>query len=123
MRTIKGFLVNEDKAEMVEIEEKLQSYYDVLNCDCIDVAVREIDGKEFDIICDDEGLFKQDQIVTAVNEAMQPQLVGAILVVQHDGQGDFQSLTDGEVEIVSNRVVQYIDMAKGKIRPVLVLDN
>ena len=43
-------------------------------------------------------------------------------MVRHDGQGDFQSLTDGEVEIVSNRVVQYIDMAKGKIRPVLVLD-
>lgn len=76
MKTIKGFLVNEDKAEMVEIEEKLQSYYDVLNCDYIDVAVREIDGKEFDIICDDEGLFKENQIITAVNQSMQPQLVG-----------------------------------------------
>lgn len=99
---IKGVLVDvmNEKVEVVEIEKSLQSYYNILNCDCIDIVSRKIDGREFDIVCDDEGLLKDPQKISAIDIMCQPMLVGNLFIVKFDGIEDIKSLNDDEINHV-----------------------
>ena len=104
--TIKGVLIDieNDKADVVEFEGKLQKYYEMLHCDCIDIVSRKIghgrSRKRFDIVCDDEGLFNQDAKISAIDNLGRPMLVGNLLVTNHDAEGNTVSLTDDECEFV-----------------------
>lgn len=99
---IKGVLVDvmNEKVEVVEIEKSLQSYYNILNCDCIDIVSRKIGGREFDIVCDDEGLLKDPQKISAIDIMRQPMLVGNLFIVKFDGIEDITSLNDDEINHV-----------------------
>ena len=55
-----------DNVTVVEVNG-LQDYYRLIGCDCIEIANREIRGKRYDIICDDEGLLKAEPQVSSVN--------------------------------------------------------
>ena len=104
--TIKGVLIDieNDKADVVEFEGKLQKYYEMLHCDCIDIVSREIghgrSRRRFDIVCDDEGLFNQDAKISAIDNLGRTMLVGNLLVTNHDAEGNTVSLTDDECEFV-----------------------
>ena len=104
--TIKGVLIDviSNTAKVVEIEKSLKSYYKILNCDLIDITSRYIGGKLFDIICDDEGLFKEDFIASAVTSYNRIALVGNLFVVKFDGNDDETSLDDEEIEHILNHV-------------------
>ena len=104
--TIKGVLIDvvNNTAKVVEIEKKLESYYKILNCDLIDITSRYIEGKLFDIICDDEGLYKNDFIVSAATSRGTAALVGNLFVVKFDGEDDETSLDDNEILHVLNNV-------------------
>ena len=106
--TIKGVLIDvmSNTAKVVEIEKSLKSYYKILNCDLIDITSRYIGGKLFDIICDDEGLFKEDFIASAVTSYNRIALVGNLFVVKFDGKDDETSLDDEDIEHILNHVKQ-----------------
>lgn len=59
-KTITGVLVCPDTgtAEKATIENSLDGYYKALDCDIIDITMRTVGNKRYDIICDDEGLLK-----------------------------------------------------------------
>lgn len=49
--------VNANKApEKLNIKDELQSYYNLLECNTIDIIRRKIGKRYFHIICDDEGM-------------------------------------------------------------------
>ena len=108
--TIKGVLIDieNDKADVVEFEGKLQNYYDMLHCDTIDIVSREIghgrSRRRFDIVCDDEGLFSQDAKISAIDNLGRTMLVGSLLVVNRNEKGETASLTDEECEFVLDKV-------------------
>lgn len=108
--TIKGVLIDieNDKANIVEFEGKLQNYYDMLHCDTIDIVPREIGNgrnrRRFDIVCDDEGLFSQDAKISAIDNLGRTMLVGSLLVVNRSENGETASLTDDECEFVLEKV-------------------
>ena len=108
--TIKGVLIDieNDKADVVEFEGKLQNYYDLLHCDTIDIVSREIGNgrsrRRFDIVCDDEGLFSQDAKISAIDNLGRTMLVGSMLVVNRTDEGETASLTDEECEFVLDKV-------------------
>lgn len=106
MEMIKGVLIDvvNDSAKAIEVEKDLETYYKILNCSCIDIVDRKIGKKEFNIICDDEGLFKKPQKISAINNLGEPQLVGNLFVVKFDGKEDVTSLDDSECKYV----MQYI---------------
>ena len=64
-----------DNVTVVEVNG-LQDYYRLIGCDCIEITNREIRGKRYDIICDDEGLLKAEPQVSAVNGRGEAMLVG-----------------------------------------------
>ena len=99
-RIVKAVLIDveNDSARKVEFEHSL------LHCDCIDIVSRAIghgrSSKRFDIICDDEGTFKMNAKISAIDNLGRPMLVGSLLVANHDAEGNTVSLSDEECEFV-----------------------
>ncbi len=77
-----------------EIRNDLQTFYEVIDCDTIDIAVRDVYDQTFDIIVDDEGLLKEDPIVTAIDTNFQPMLVGTLIFCHHDSEGNLTSISE-----------------------------
>ena len=122
-KVIKGFMVDVEnrKAHPCEVERNLESYYGLLNCDLIDITARKIGGKYYDIILDDEGLFKDNPIPAAFCEDGSP-LVGNILIVglpdMNDENGYETSLSDADIKEIARHIqFAFID---GKVFPILM---
>lgn len=99
MKKIKGVLIDvvEGTAKIVVIDHSLNSFYDVLHCRTIDITRRNVDGVPFEIICDDEGLFSENPLISAIDDFGNPMLVGSIFVVGYDEENsDIRSLTADE---------------------------
>lgn len=107
-KMLKGVLVKVDGTnEIVEIEDTLDNLYKVCNCSCIDIVVRKIKGKPFDIVLDDEGLLKTDFQISAVREDYRETLVGNLLIVKNDGKGNLKSLNQEEIDLVRGSINEY----------------
>lgn len=85
--------------------ETLQDFYDALKCDCFDVACRKIGDKYFDIFVDDIGLFSDNPIPSALDENLQPMLVGNLVFANHDNEGNTTSLSDEEIQIIKDKSI------------------
>ena len=100
--------VENEKVEAMEIEDELDSFYKILNCSTIDIVVRNIGGrhkKAFDIVCDDEGLFKEPQKISAIDNLGNVQLVGNIFITgTADSDGNLTSLSASDVAYITSRV-------------------
>lgn len=83
----------------------LDDIYNNLDCSCFDIATRKIGDNYYDIYCDDEGLLKENPIISAINHKGEVMLVGNLLFAQHDEEGDTVGLKETEVaEILKNTV-------------------
>ncbi len=89
--------VKNEESKVVDIVDSLDTYYDLLDCDCIDIVQRTIGGKRFDIICDDEGLLNGNPKISAINNLGQPMLVGN-LIICHSEYGEMVGLEDEDVQ-------------------------
>ena len=102
---MKGILVNPEKgAEVLEFEDQLEWYYNHLDCNTIDIATRQVQGKYFDFVCDDEGLWAELPVPSACNSAGKSMLVGKIFICNHDGFGNQSSLTDEECSMIMDHM-------------------
>lgn len=96
---IKGVLldIKNNNVEVVDFVPTLDNYYRMLHCDTIDIVSKKIgvrNGRVFDIVCDDEGLFKEDNKISAINDLGKPMLVGSLLILGlADEEGKETSLT------------------------------
>ena len=93
--------VENKRKQVVEIDDNrhLEEYYKYLNCSVIDITNRKVGGKWFDIIVDDEGMLKENPIVSALDSDMQPALVGNLLFCNWDGEtGEEISLSDDDIK-------------------------
>lgn len=106
----------------VNLEPSLENYYRLLDCRLIDIPSRRIGDHYYDIICDDEGLLKGDPIVTAINSDGDAMLVGSLLVLKHDDEGNEIGLTAEEVREVMLHTHGRINLLTGEIRQFLVCE-
>lgn len=99
MKKITGVYVNADEhsATTREIEASLDSYYRLLDVDCIDIVTRQIGGKYFDIICDDEALLKADPEPTMIDGSCNVLLCGNLFICSHKG-AELASITKADVK-------------------------
>jgi len=102
---IKAYLVDvlNEKHGVVEIENKLEDYYREIQCRIIDIQRRKIGNKEFDFICDDEGLFQENAKISAIDNQGTPMFVGNLLIV-NSCDGETTTLTDEDVAHVAEHV-------------------
>ena len=108
-KRIKGVLLDVYKnraVKAVEFEDTLEAIYELLDVDYIDVAVRKLGKHEYDFIVDDEGLYHEGGATPSVfGLDGKPLLVGNVLIVNNDGEGNFASLTKEQVnDILHNHV-------------------
>ncbi len=68
--------------EVIEVDrDSLEELYKLINCDGVGITRRRIGFNNYLVICDDEGLFKEDPIVSAVyGGTFQRAFVGNLLV-------------------------------------------
>lgn len=91
--------------EVKEVEcDDLDDYYKYLRCDCFDITQRKIDGKYFDIFCDDNGTFVEHPIVSALDSTNDPMLVGNLIFANADAEGNTTSLSDDDVAWIKGNI-------------------
>lgn len=101
------FNVKENQFEVIEIEKPDLQFFDKkIGCDLIDIAVRKIDGKEFNIVLDEEGLLKEDPIVSAIDGNGNPMFVGNLMFFggETTEDGGLVGLTDAEIDHILRSV-------------------
>lgn len=107
-----GVLVDVEKetVRVVEIPDELDEFYRILNCSCIDIVSRHIGRnshhwKKFNIVCDDEGLFKDPQKISAIDNLGRAQLVGNLFIVGGtDPEGNLTSLSEADTDFILGKV-------------------
>ena len=100
--------VNANKApEKLNIKDDLQSYYNLLECNTIDIIRRKIGKRYFHIICDDEGLLVENPKISAISNLGEVRLVGNLIICAEDvtENGDLIGLTDDQAEYVKQHII------------------
>ncbi len=106
---MKCVLIKEDRGstpQVVDIENTLKAFYETLKCELIEIPRRQINGKYFDIICDEEGLLKGRSTiaVTFDDEGHDVEgLVGSLLIVNSNDEGETVGLTDEEIALIMDK--------------------
>jgi|GEM_PF-913033 len=123
---LKGILITPEQVTATEIEDSLETYYDILDCDCIDITSRLIGGKMYDIVCDDEGLLKDMPVPSALSivdeHNARAELFGKLFICHgNDETGELESLTQSEIDDLLRRVVS-IEYTKDEHACCIVLD-
>lgn len=84
-------------ASFSRVKADLNEYYERINCRCIDIAGIKIDGKYYDVICDDEGLLKDGDIYcTIATPSGRVLIVGNVIICHHNDEGEETSITRAE---------------------------
>lgn len=113
------------KPEIIEFKDDLQLYYKLIQCDTIDIVMRKINGTYYNIICDDEGLLKENPIVSAVNNKFQPMLVGNLIIAGNtDDDGNLLGITEEQAkEIINTQIITTITFNNGlQVNKVLICE-
>lgn len=117
------FLLDTEKQEAreVDISADLESYYKILKCNLITVTERKINGVYYDIIADDEGLFKENPIISAITEEGKAALVGNLLIQRYNSEkGSAAELTPEDVNNIKKRVAIAENEAGEKFKVILL---
>jgi hypothetical protein len=110
---MKVLIFDEKKQELIEkdIENELDTFYEIIGCRCIDIPRRKVGGKYFDIIVDDEGLLKSNPICTGVDaKSMDCMLFGTLIFTNTDDEGNTVSLSDEDISLIQSEVMHGLNM-------------
>ena len=104
MKVIK---IKNGEAEVLDIENSLNSYHNVLNCSLIDIISLKINNKNYDFIIDDEGKLKEHyaNIFLVKNDIPVDHLANDVIIcnsVETDDGLDEGELTDSDIENIKN---------------------
>lgn len=103
---MKVFLIDtHGKPQIIDTPGGLPEWRRLIGCDLIDIVSWKIGGRRFDIILDDEGLFKPGARVSALDDHEQPAAVGNLVVCRHDGRGHEVTLTENDLKHILTNIV------------------
>lgn len=111
-----------DKPKVIDIPDELNEYYKHLKCSTIDITMRKVGGRDFDIICDDEGLFTDHPIITAIYQDFSPALVGNLIFAHHNSEGEMTALSDEDVEIIKQNTIITYNLDAMEAHSIVILD-
>ena len=98
-------LSTQENSARVVSPEGLDDYYKLIGCDCIDIVTRKIGRKVYDIIVDDEGLLKDDPVISAIDNLGRVMLVGSLIICGlADEEGELTDLTPKDIEYIRKRI-------------------
>ena len=118
---MKTILINAESGivEIVDVVDDLDVFYAEINCRCIDIVFRTIGDRTYSIMCDDEGLFKEMPIISAVNsKTFERMFVGNLMIFNDNDEGDLEGLSDDDIDYIMQHI--NIDLMSGN--PLLLCD-
>lgn len=90
----------------LEIEDKLEVFYEQIKCSAIDIVYRSFEGRILNVVCDDEGLLKADPKVSAITPQGEVALVGNIIIAgPTDEDGNLTSLSVKDIFAIRKSLV------------------
>ena len=114
-----------DEAKVVDTDASLKDLYRMCQCDCIDIAVRSVHGIPFDFVVDDSGLLVGSP-TTVFDTNGYPQLVGSVVILRSDDEGEFVGLSDDDISLLrsvtSKSLIVHYATNTVERRTVLVID-
>lgn len=102
---------NRELPNVIDIEDNLEVFYELINCRCIDIVSRKIGHKYFDVICDDEGALKENVIISAVDTQFRPMLVGNLIITKSDEEGNLIDLSDEDIKQILRHIKTYFTLS------------
>jgi len=113
-KTIKAVLVDTDNGIITPatIKNDLQSFYHHLDCSTIDIVKRKFNGEWLDLIVDDEGLLKESNrekiavFTLDKSENVVETIVGNVLIVRHDKDGNTISLKESDYSAIVRSMIR-----------------
>lgn len=101
------FEAGKSEGKVVELESTLEEYYKLLNCDCIEMISRKFNNTYYDVIVDEEGLFKQNLVPTAQsydeNGVKFETIFGNMLVTKVNEEGDCVDLNAEDIKNITEK--------------------
>ena len=94
---------------VVDIHE-FHDILDNLKVGCFDIVRLQIGSNPeavYDIYCDDEGLLKDNPIVTAFGKNLEPLLVGNLLIAQSNAYGEQVAFTNEDITYIRQFCLRY----------------
>ena len=87
---------------VLDIENKNEVFYKYLQCDAIDVAYRNFNGKRYTVICDDMGYFREGNLKVALfqKENKGNPIVGNVIISKTDTFGELTDLSEDDIKNV-----------------------
>jgi hypothetical protein len=102
----------------------LKEYYELLNCDTIDIVSRKIAGKYYEIICDDEGLLVNMPTLSAAwKTTKKPALFGNLLIAGEAIDGELTSITSEDANAIMGSIILCGVQGVDVIWPIVLLDE
>lgn len=83
----------------------LDDYYKNLDCGCFDIVNANVGGQILDIYVDDVGLLTHRPI-SALDENLQPRLVGNLIFARHNEDGETVSCTVEDMSAIRSRIIR-----------------
>lgn len=135
MKKLLAYYINPftDEHKEVAIDDSLKTFYDMLDCDMVEMPYRNVGGNTYSFICDEEGLLKgSDNIrIAACTQSdlifgLRYALVGSVLIVGcANDEGELTSLTKEDIEIIEKNitVLRYTVHGKPIVHHCLMLDE
>lgn len=126
-RNLKGLLIKADiegnkiETKVMETSE-LRDFYKMLECSVIAITDRKIGDKSYNIVCDDEGLLKEERIPTfcSVNKEglVNEFIVGNIFICNNEGE-ELIDLTDEDIKEILCHQTGFLTQNFQRIAPVI----
>lgn len=115
--------VVKNKVEVVDCDGKLQTLYNLLNCDFVEIVDRNINGVRVHIICDEEGKLHGVPKISGIMYDNSDYFVGNLLVCGLvNSDGELTGLSEKEIELINENIIDVSmnDFDFPEIRKVLV---
>lgn len=100
---IRGLLLKNGKLLETSLDGKLESYYERLDCEIIDIVSRDIGGERFAVVCDDCGVYAENSPISMIDrDLLIPMLVGALFICNLNGD-ELDSLSDDDIRLIRSQ--------------------
>lgn len=104
---------------VIDVEENHANLTRLLGCDWLELAMRKIGEHYYDILCDEEGLLKENRAMSAVDLFFRERLYGNLIIAKHNDNGEMVGLTNDEVLEISRNIVTMCTDGEIGVRSVL----
>ena len=109
MKVIKGILIDtvNSNVRVVVIGKSWNKYCETIGFKDIELMVKQVNGKNFAIMVEENNKDKPNQIKSAISNDYEERLYGNLLIFGLDECDEIVSLTDSDISLIFDNIHSY----------------